>query len=68
MEKAKMKILFKIPFTIYYLARVIYPTCCDNIKCKKNKRSLCVAVKDWDGKSGYYFYEISMNDFIDDCY
>lgn len=52
-------VLFRIPFTIYYLCSVIYPEwmTIKNGKCKQ-KSLLSLAIKEFNPNNGSYYYEI----------
>jgi len=56
MDYAKLKVIFRIPWTIYWLAWAIY----------KDKRFFCLAIKEFDPDDGkYYYFEISLREDID---
>jgi hypothetical protein len=60
----KLKILFRIPFTLYFLAIAEMR---DIVNWKRN-RYLCLAVKeflDHEHKTNYYFSEISRHKHIE---
>ena len=63
-NEMKLKILFRIPFTIYFLALAELK---DYTKFKK-KKFLCIAVKeflDYKHETNYYFTEISRHKHIE---
>ena len=60
----KLKILFRIPFTLYFLAVAELR----NFVTFKRKRFLCLAVKeflDYKHETNYYFTEISRHKHIE---
>lgn len=60
----KLKILFRIPFTIYFLAIAELR----DYDSFKRKRFLCLAVKEWmdyHQKTGYYYNEVSRHKHIE---
>lgn len=52
---ARLKVLFRIPFTIYYLALAIFD----------KKKLLCIATKEFDDDGKYRYYEISLTDNLE---
>jgi len=50
-----MKILFKIPFTLYFVAI----TNSVQIDCatESKKKFLCLATKQWDTKASFYYFK-----------
>ena len=59
MDKAKLKVLFRIPRTIYWLATATY-----NINGRKIKL-FCLAIKEFDKSGKYFYHEISEKEDID---
>ena len=60
----KLKILFRIPFTLYFLATAELR----DYATFKKKRFLCLAVKeflDYEHKTNYYYTEISRHKHIE---
>jgi len=68
MEKdIKLKILFRLPFTLYFLAITEFR----DYSTFKRKRYLCLAVREWfdyEHKTDYYFSEISRHKHIKKAY
>ena len=53
---ARLKVLFRIPLTVYWLALAIYD----------KKKLFCIANKEFEPEDGkYYFYEITLREDID---
>lgn len=57
-DKGKLKILFRIPFTIYFLAVAKFET----------KKLLCICIKQINTGGKYYFEEISLHEDIEKLY
>ena len=51
-----MKILFRIPFTWYFVAL----TNSVDVECVSldEKRRLCLATKQWEHKQGFYYWKV----------